>query len=56
MVTSAMPSGAGSVAVSERPILPKTLATSGNFLSSRSIDCKTTEASFSDMPGGAVGM
>ena len=42
-VTSAMPSGAGSVAVSARPSLPNTLTTSGNFLSSRSIAWSSTD-------------
>ena len=55
-VTSAIPKGAGSVGELARPIFPKTLTTSGNFLSSRSMACRMTADSFSDMPGGAVGM
>ena len=39
-----------------RPIFPNTDCTSGNFLSSRSIDCSTEDASVIDIPGGAVGI
>jgi hypothetical protein len=55
-VVSTIPIGAGSVGVSARPILPNTLATSGNLRSSRSMSVRTFDASAIDMPGGAVGM
>ena len=56
MVVSAMPIGAESVGVVERPILPKTLTTSGTSLIFRSIDWSALPAAVIDMPGGAVGM
>jgi hypothetical protein len=56
ITVSAMPTGAGSVAVSARPILPNTLTTSGTAASRASIDCSTAIASVADIPGGAVGM
>jgi hypothetical protein len=56
MVVSAIPSGAGSVDVSARPIFPKTLRTSGTVLICASIARSTALASAIDIPGGAVGM
>ena len=55
-VVSTIPIGAGSVGVSARPILPKTLTTSGTSRSSRSMACRMLDASVIDIPGGAVGM
>ena len=55
-VTSAMLSGAGSVAVEARPIFPNALSTSGKALNVRSMICTTRLASVTLMPGGAVGM
>ena len=51
-----MVSGAGSVAVSARPILPNTVSTSGTVLISRSVVCSSWRASPMEMPGLVVGM
>ena len=56
MTVSTMDSGAGSVALVERPTLPKTRSTSGNVLSCASILCSTLPASVMDIPGSAVGI
>jgi len=53
---SNMLTGAGSVGVSARPALPKTLATSGNSLIMRSCVWIAARACVIDMPGSAVGM
>ncbi len=53
---SAMARGAGSVAVSARPILPNTVSTSGNSLRRRSISWRIFAASATDIPGNALGM
>ena len=45
-----------SVAAFARPILPKTVATSGTLRNRRSICWSTELPSVSDMPGGDVGM
>src|SRR5258708_10960232 len=55
-VVSTIEYGAGSVAVSERPTLPKTLATSLNWLMARSILRSPTAASPSGTPGNVDGM
>ena len=56
IVVSTISSGAGSVEVSARPILPNTLCTSGNCLMMRSVCCRTSEALAAEMPGSALGM
>ena len=56
MVVSNISSGAGSVAVSARPALPYTLATSGTVLIKRSVCCKSSEALPVERPGKADGM
>ncbi len=56
MVVSNISSGAGSVAVSARPALPKTLATSGTVRISRSVCWSSSDAFPTDRPGSAVGM
>ena len=48
--------GAGSVAVSARPTLPKTEITSGKPRSTRSWRCSDALASSMEMPGKVVGM
>src|SRR3990167_5760985 len=49
-------SGAESVGDSERPILPNTLSTSGNFISILSCIWRILDASVIDIPGTAVGL
>ena len=56
IVVSIMSIGAGSVAVSARPALPKTSATSGNDLISRSVTCRISRAFVGEMPGNVVGI
>ncbi|MCY1362731.1 hypothetical protein D9M69_494640 [compost metagenome] len=56
MVVSNISSGAGSVAVSARPALPKTCSTSGTVLISRSVTCSNWLAFCADRPGSAEGM
>ena len=51
MAVSNISSGAGSVAVSARPALPNTVATSGTDLMSRSVCCKSSDALPVDRPG-----
>jgi hypothetical protein len=53
MVVSNISSGAGSVAVSARPALPKTRATSGTVLIMRSVCCSSSLAFCADSPGRA---
>ncbi len=53
---STIESGAGSVAVSARPILPCTLFTSGTLLISLSVCCSSSWALPTLMPGSVVGM
>ena len=55
-VVSSMVSGAGSVALSARPALPKTVATSGTDLMMRSVRCSTASAWLGESPGRVVGM
>ena len=55
-VVSIISTGAGSVAVSARPSLPKTRATSGNDFSLRSICWTIQPASRDGSPGSVVGM
>ena len=55
-IVSIMLKGAGSVAVSARPIFPKTLITSGNVLRIRSVCWRSCFALVIDMPGSVVGM
>ena len=55
-VVSIISTGAGSVAVSARPSLPKTRSTSGNSFSFRSICCTIQPASRDGRPGSVVGM
>ena len=55
-VVSNISIGAGSVAVSARPALPKTLATSGTVLIMRSVCCSSSDALAADKPGNAEGM
>ena len=55
-VVSIIDSGAGSVAVSARPTLPKTCSTSGNVLIVRSVRCSSSRAAVMEMPGMVVGM
>ncbi|MCY1444681.1 hypothetical protein D9M71_611650 [compost metagenome] len=56
MVVSNITSGAGSVAVSARPALPNTRATSGTDLIRRSVRCSSSPACCGESPGSAVGM
>ena len=56
ITVSIMVSGAGSVAVSARPILPNTRSTSGCCLISRSVCCNSSCALPIDRPGSVVGM
>ena len=56
IVVSNISSGAGSVAVSARPALPNTRATSGTVLIRRSVCCSSSEAFDADRPGSADGM
>jgi hypothetical protein len=56
MVVSNISIGAGSVAVSARPALPKTRATSGTVLIMRSVCCSNSPALAALRPGSAVGM
>ena len=56
IVVSNISSGAGSVAVSARPALPNTLATSGTVLIRRSVCCSSSAALPADRPGSADGM
>ncbi len=53
---SIMDSGAGSVEVSARPILPSTRSTSGNEAMIRSVICSSRPASVIEIPGMVVGM
>jgi hypothetical protein len=55
-VVSIISTGAGSVAVSARPSLPKTRSTSGNSLSFRSICWTIQPASRDGSPGSVVGI
>ncbi len=55
-VVSYMSSGALSVALSDRPTAPKTVATSGKERRIRSCSCSIRDASAIPMPGRAVGM
>ncbi len=56
MTVSSMDRGAGSVDVSARPALPRTLWTSGNCRMMRSVTWRTFWASVIDRPGMVVGM
>src|SRR6266508_6688326 len=56
MTVSIMEKGAGSVAVSARPALPKTRSTSGKDLMSLSCVCSNRCASVTEMPGIVVGI
>ena len=56
IVVSIISSGAGSVAVSARPTLPKTRSTSGTDLIIRSVSCRSSAALPAESPGSAVGM
>ncbi|MNS72685.1 hypothetical protein D3C72_1061050 [compost metagenome] len=56
MVVSNISIGAGSVAVSARPALPNTVATSGTVLIRRSVCCSNCAALPTDSPGSADGM
>ncbi len=56
MVVSIMVNGAGSVAVSARPILPSTDSTSGNEAMIRSVCWSNSLALVMEMPGNVVGM
>ena len=56
IVVSNISSGAGSVAVSARPALPYTLATSGTVLIRRSVCCSRERAASVESPGSVVGM
>ena len=55
-VVSNIDNGAGSVAVSARPTLPKTWCTSGNVLMILSVCCKISRALVIESPGKVVGM
>ena len=55
-VVSIISTGAGSVAESARPSLPKTRSTSGNAFSFRSICWTIHPASRDGSPGSVVGM
>ena len=56
IVVSIIIIGAGSVAVSARPILPKTCSTSGNWRMIRSVCCRISLALVTESPGRVVGM
>ncbi len=56
IMVSIMVSGAGSVAVSARPILPNTRSTSGSCLIRRSVCCNSACALPMESPGSVVGM
>ena len=56
IVVSNISIGAGSVAVSARPALPNTRATSGTVLIIRSVCCSSWPAFDADRPGSADGM
>ena len=56
MCVSTIASGAGSRAVSARPILPSTTSTSGKSFSRRSCICSVRRASVLEIPGSVVGM
>ena len=56
MVVSAIENGAGSVALSERPILPNTVCTPGRAAMSRSCSVSSPCASSALSPAAAVGM
>ena len=56
IVVSIISIGAGSVAVSARPTLPNTRATSGTALIIRSVCCRSSPALPAESPGSAVGM
>ena len=56
MVVSTMVRGAGSVAVSARPILPNTRLTSGTVLISLSVCCSSSCALPIEMAGKVLGM
>ena len=56
MVVSIMLRGAGSVAVSARPIFPNTRSTSGKALIIRSVCCNSSRALVMDIPGSVVGI
>ena len=56
IVVSNISIGAGSVAVSARPALPNTRATSGTVLIMRSVCCSNSPALAADSIGSAVGM
>jgi hypothetical protein len=56
MVVSIMLKGAGSVAVSARPIFPKVWCTSGNEAIIRSVCWSSSLALVMEMPGKVVGM
>ena len=55
-VVSNISIGAGSVAVSARPALPNTRATSGTVRIMRSVSCKSSPAFCAERPGSAEGM
>src|SRR5438132_13589631 len=55
-VVSYISRGALSVALSDRPTAPKTVATSGKERMIRSCSCKSCEACVIEIPGRAVGM
>ncbi len=56
ITVSIMENGAGSVAVSARPALPKTRSTSGTVRIRRSWICRMRAASVWLMPGSVEGM
>ena len=56
MVVSIIDRGAGSVAVSARPTLPKTFSTSGKVRMMRSVCCSSSRALVTETPGRVVGM
>ncbi len=56
IVVSSIVSGAGSVAVSARPTLPKTRSTSGTVLISLSVCINSSRALPIETPGNVVGM
>ena len=56
MVVSNISSGAGSVAVSARPALPNTVATSGTVRIIRSVCCSSSAALAGERPGWAEGI
>ena len=56
MIVSNISVGAGSVAVSARPALPKTVSTSGKDRMMRSCICINSAALVTERPGSVVGM